>query len=160
MMKRLSGLAVLALLVGSAPLSAQQVRFGVGIVPVISLESGGGSDFGIGALVDYIPNGTLGARFDGAYIFDDYVLFNADAAYHFITANSQIHPFILGGAAFAASTASGGGSQFGLGAGAGANIHMRNSPIGFYVDARFQRFFDPGISQLQLGGGIRFGRGE
>lgn len=162
MRKRLAGLVLVAAMAGAVPAEAQGVRFGVGIVPVISLEDNGGSDFGVGGQVDYIPGGNWGARVDGSYMFgegSDYFLWNADLAYHFTTASPSIHPFLLGGAAFR-----NGGEfveeQFGIGAGAGANFHLTGSPVGLYVDARFQRFFDPGFSQLQLGGGVRFGQGE
>lgn len=165
MRNRLAGLVLLAAMAGAVPAEAQGVRFGVGIVPVISLEDEGGSDFGIGGQVDFLPTGNpdghWGARVDGAYIFNEfsnYLLWNGDVAYHFTTASPSIHPFLLGGAALR----HGGDidAQFGIGAGAGTNIHLSGSPVGLYVDARFQRFFDPGFSQLQLGGGVRFGQGE
>ena len=57
MLKRLGSLVLFASLVGAVPAEAQTVRFGVGIVPVIGLEDGAGSDFGIGAQLDYVPAG-------------------------------------------------------------------------------------------------------
>ena len=161
MRNRLAGLVLLAAMASAVPAEAQGVRFGVGVVPVISLEDDGGSDFGIGGQLDYIPGGNWGARVDGAYIFNEfsnYLLWNGDIAYHFTTASPSIHPFILGGAALRHGNDI--DAQFGIGAGAGTTIHLTGSPVGLYVDARIQRFFDPGFSQLQLGGGVRFGQGE
>ena len=159
MLKRLGSLVLFASLVGAVPAEAQTVRFGVGIVPVIGLEDGAGSDFGIGAQLDYVPAGNWGVRVDGAYMFDEYLLWNGDVAYHFTTASSRIHPFLLGGLAVV-NDDSFDNAELGVGLGGGLNIHIPNSPVGVYVDARFQRFFDADFNQIQLGGGIRFGQGE
>ena len=159
MRNRLAALVLVAAMAGAVPAEAQTVRFGVGIVPVIGLEDGAGSDFGIGAQLDYVPAGNWGVRLDGAYMFDDYFLWNADGAYHFTTTSSRIHPFLLGGLAILNSDDFG-DAELGIGLGGGLNFHLPNSPVGLYVDARFQRFFDADFNQLQLGAGVRFGQGE
>ncbi len=156
MRRRLVGIAMAAVLLSSSGLEAQGVRYGVGGTVLFSLEDGGGSDFGISGVVDFIPSGNLGFRLDGSFLFregsQDFLI-NGDAAYHFTTSSESIHPYLLGGVSVVGFDE----TRFGLNAGAGANFHRSGSSMGFFADVRFLRFFDPGESGLQLMGGVRFG---
>ncbi len=162
MRTRLAGLVVLASLMGALPASAQGVRFGVGGSGDISLEDNGGSDFGLGAAMDYYPGGPVGFRLDGSWIFrtgDDGVLLNSDATYNFVN-HPSVHPFLMGGLSLGASQSFDASTQLGLNAGAGINFHLRNTPIGLWADGRFHHFFSPDNNGLQFMAGMRFGEGE
>ena len=156
-MRTRSATLILALMLGGGTaLQAQGVRYGLGGTVQFSLEEGGGSDFGVSGIVDFIPAGHLGFRVDGSYLFnegDNYFLINGDAAYHFTTSSSSIHPYVLGGLSLLGFDE----TDFGINAGAGANFHRSGSSVGFFADVRFNRFFDNDASGLQVMGGVRFG---
>jgi hypothetical protein len=156
MSRRLVVIALAAALFAAPRAEAQGVRYGLGGTVQFSLEDGGGSDFGVSGVVDFIPAGHLGFRLDGSYLFnegDNYFLINGDAAYHFTTSSHSIHPYVLGGASLLGFDE----TDFGINIGAGANFHRSGSSIGFFADLRFNRFFDSDASGLQLMGGLRFG---
>jgi hypothetical protein len=156
MSRRLVLIVLAATLLGAPRAEAQGIRYGLGGTVQFSLEDGGGSDFGISGVVDFIPAGNLGFRLDGSYLFnegDNYFLINGDAAYHFTTASQSIHPYVLGGVSMLGFDE----TDFGVNVGAGANFHRSGSSIGFFADLRFNRFFDSDASGLQLMGGLRFG---
>jgi len=156
MRRPLVGIALAAMVLVSARLEAQGIRYGVGGTVQFSLEDDGGSDFGLSGVVDFIPAGNLGFRLDGSYLFregDQDFLINGDAAYHFTTSSETLHPYLLGGVSIAGFDE----TEFGINVGAGANFHRSGSSIGFFADLRFNRFFDSDASGLQLMGGVRFG---
>jgi hypothetical protein len=160
---RLARVVLLASAVGVAPLAAQGMRYGVGGSGFVSLESGGGSDFGFGAAVDYYPGGPIGARLDGSWIFragDDGVVLNGDVTYNLHTISPSVHPFVVSGLSLRASQDFDASTQLGFNAGAGINFHLRSSPIGLWADGRFQHFFSPGANGLQFMAGVRLGEGE
>jgi hypothetical protein len=163
MRTRIAGLILLASLTGVAPASAQGMRVGFGGTGLVSLESGGGSDFGLGAALDYYPGGTVGFRADGSWIFRggrDGLLFNTDATYNFRTQAPSVHPFLIGGLSLASNQDFDAATQLGLNAGAGINFHLRSSPVGLWADGRFHHFFSPDNNGLQFMAGIRLGEGE
>ena len=156
MSRRLVVLVLAAVLLAAPRAEAQGIRYGLGGTVQFSLEDGGGSDFGVSGVVDFIPSGHLGFRLDGSYMFnegDNYFLINGDAAYHFTTSSRSIHPYVLGGVSLLGFDE----TDFGVNIGAGANFHRSGSSIGFFADLRFNRFFDSDASGLQLMGGVRFG---
>lgn len=156
MSRRLVVLALAAALLAAPRAEAQGIRYGLGGTVQFSLEDGGGSDFGVSGVVDFIPSGNLGFRLDGSYLFnegDNYFLINGDAAYHFTTSSHSIHPYVLGGVSLLGFDE----TEFGVNIGAGSNFHRSGSSIGFFADLRFNRFFDSDASGLQLMGGVRFG---
>jgi hypothetical protein len=156
MSRRLVVIALAAVLIAAPRAEAQGIRYGLGGTVQFSLEDGGGSDFGLSGVVDFIPAGNFGFRLDGSYLFregDQDFLINGDAAYHFTTSSESIHPYLLGGVSISGFDE----TEFGINAGAGANFHRSGSSIGFFADLRFNRFFDSDASGLQLMGGVRFG---
>ena len=162
MLKRLAGLALLASLIGTTTATAQGARWGVGGSGLVSLETGGGSDFGFTGLFDYYPGGKLGYRVDGSWIFEtgtDDLLFNADATYNFVTGSPSVHPFIMGGGTVAALT-NFDDANVGVNVGAGINFHLRNSPLGLWADGRYHHLFSPSFNGLQFTAGVRLGKGE
>jgi hypothetical protein len=163
MYARFAGLILVASALAAAPLAAQGFRYGVGGSGLVSLENGGGSDFGFGVAFDFYPGGPLGARLDGSWIFqtgDDGVVLNGDATYNMHTASPSVHPFLMGGLSLRASQDFDASTQLGLNAGAGINFHLRSSPIGLWADGRFQHFFSPDVNGLQFMAGVRLGEGE
>ncbi|HEU5049220.1 MAG TPA: hypothetical protein VFU00_02785 [Gemmatimonadales bacterium] len=156
MKRHIVAITLAALCLAGTRADAQGIRYGLGGTGQFSLEEGGGSDFGFGAIVDFIPVGHLGFRLDGSYLFnegDDYFLLNGDAAYHFSTASRTLHPYLLGGASLLGFDE----TEFGVNVGAGANFHRPGGSVGFFADARFNHFFDNSVSGLQIMAGVRFG---
>lgn len=161
--KGLSALA-LATAVFAAPVQAQGSMVGVSGVGIFSLEEGGGSEFGAGALFEWAGANGFGARLDGNYLFDpETFVINANIMYTFMTSEgSMVHPYILaGGTLFGYDSFD--ENQFGVSAGTGANFQLQNSPITPFVDARFVRTFEkdliPGTSNLLVNAGVKFGIG-
>jgi hypothetical protein len=163
MRARLEGFVLLASLIGVIPASAQGMRFGIGGSGLVSLEEGGGSDFGFGAAMDYYPGGPVGFRLDGSWIFqtgDDGLIFNGDATYNFVKNSPSIHPFLIGGLSLATFQYFVAATKLGLIAVAGINFHLRRSPIGLWADGRYHHLFSPDSNGLQFMAGVRFGEGE
>ena len=156
--------AAIAILTATPPVAAQGIRFGAGLGPTISLESGGGTDFHVmgtaafgreeGKPVYFRVDGMLQFR-TGSNLF----IGTGNAVYNFATAEeTRIRPYVIGGAGIYAD----GGTDFGINAGAGATFPLGNTPARLFAEARFHAIFAEGntITQLPITVGLVFGGGR
>lgn len=155
--------AALAILVAAAPASAQGVRFGAGLGPTFSLESGGGTDFHVMGTAAFGREAgrPVYFRVDGMLQFrsgSDLFIGSGNVAYDFFTSeDTRIRPYLIGGAGIYAD----GGTDFGINAGAGATMTLGNTPARLFVEGRFHAIFAEGntVTQLPLTVGLMFSSG-
>jgi hypothetical protein len=155
--------AVLAILTCGSTVAAQGVRFGAGVGPTFSLESGGGTDFHVMGTAAF--GGEAGHpvnfRIDGMLQFrtgSDLFIGSGNVVYNFIVAeDTRIRPYAIGGAGIYAD----GGTDFGINVGAGANVALGNTPARLFGEARFHAIFANGntVTQLPITIGLMFGSG-
>jgi len=156
--------AALAIFTGTSPVAAQGIRFGAGIGPTFSLESGGGTDFhvmGTAAFGREVGH-PVNFRIDAMLQFtegSDLFIGSGNVVYNFSAAeDTRIRPYAIGGAGIYAD----GGTDLGINAGAGANFRLGNSPARLFAEARFHAIFAEGntVTQLPITVGLMFGGGH
>ena len=166
MWKRAIGTAAAALVIltVTSTASAQGIRFGAGLGPTISLESGGGTDFHImgtaafGREVDH----PVSFRIDGMLQFtsgSDLFIGTGNVVYNFaVSEETRVRPYLIGGAGIYAD----GGTDLGINAGGGVSFPLGNTPARLFAEARFHAIFAEGntITQLPITVGLMFGGGH
>ncbi len=162
--RAVGAIAALAILIAASPVAAQGIRFGAGVGPTFSLESGGGTDFHVmgtaafGREVDH----PVSFRIDGMLQFrtgSDLFIGTGNVVYNFaVSEDTRIRPYVIGGAGIYAD----GGTDFGINAGAGANIPLGSTPARLFVEGRFHAIFAEGntVTQLPITVGLMFGGGH
>ena len=162
--RAVGAIAALAILSAASPVAAQGIRFGAGVGPTFSLESGGGTDFHVmgtaafGREVDHPVN----FRIDGILQFrtgSDLFIGTGNVVYNFaVSEDTRIRPYVIGGAGIYAD----GGTDFGINAGAGANFPLGSTPARLFVEGRFHAIFAEGntVTQLPITVGLMFGGGH
>lgn len=154
----------LAILTTASPATAQSIRFGAGLGPALSLESGGGTDFhvmGTAAFGREVGNPVY-FRADGMLQFrsgSDLFIGTGNVVYNFFVAEeTKIRPYVIGGAGIYAD----GGTDFGINAGAGSIFSLGNTPARLFAEARFHAIFANGntITQLPITVGLIFNSGR
>lgn len=156
--------AALAMLAGASSAAAQGVRFGAGLGPTFSLESGGGTDFHImaTAALGREVGRPVHFRIDGMLQFtegSDLFIGSGNAVYMFaVDEDTRLRPYVIGGAGIYAN----GGTDFGLNAGAGFTLPLGETPARLFGEARFHAIFAEGntINQLPVTVGLMFGSGR
>jgi hypothetical protein len=156
--------ATLAILTAASPVAAQGIRFGAGLGPAISLESGGGTDFhvmGTAAFGREVGNPVY-FRADGMLQFrsgSELFIGTGNVVYNFFVAEeTRIRPYVIGGAGIYAD----GGTDVGINAGAGSIFALGNTPARLFAEARFHAIFADAntITQLPITVGLIFSSGR
>lgn len=151
---------VLCMALTASAVHAQGAKFGVAGTGLFSLESGGGSQFGGMALVEFGGKSPLGFRVDGTVVHKSGItpiIGTGDLTYTFATAESSMfHPYLLAGGGVY--------HQSGLTkplAKAGAGFDYAMSAVSLFGEATFDLLFrGSGLGTgkfLQLNAGVKFG---
>ena len=160
---------VLAATIGTTPVAAQGVRFGVGGGPTFVLEDGGGTDFHVMGTAAFGGGGNLPVSFrvDGQYQLGDaadVLSGTANAVYAFsVSEETKFQPYLVGGLGIYNVNPDAEGfdseTKFGINAGAGFTVPVGQGSTRLFAEARFHNIFIEGENRnlLPLTIGVMFG---
>jgi opacity protein-like surface antigen len=178
MMRKITGLAVTALLVGAvtATPATAQARGYFGFGAGLSLPTG---DFGDGLKTGWLgqvvagitgASGVIGGRIDGQYVRHSpdvgtghfrMIGVNADLVWTPGKRPAKMHPYLLGGVGFYNGKSSGatadGDTKFAFNLGAGLQVHLKDG-MDFFAEGRWISVrSDPTTNFIPIVLGLRFG---